>query len=181
MKGITDIVNETPVRQGKLYAHYGKDFETVKREFSEDMERCVFIGAFFKNELIGFVKLFFARKYGIPYGMVSKLKHRDKSSQNALIAKAVEICDRKEIPFILYGEWSRGGLGDFKRSVGCEKIDLPKYYIPLSIKGKIALKLYLHNGIRGIIPEKIIISLIELRERWYLYKFRHFTSFQNKA
>lgn len=33
VQGMTDIFNETPVRQGRTFWHYGKDFETVKREF----------------------------------------------------------------------------------------------------------------------------------------------------
>ena len=32
--GMTAIFNETPVRQGKKFWHYGKDFETVKHQFS---------------------------------------------------------------------------------------------------------------------------------------------------
>ncbi len=32
IQGMTSIFNETPVRQGRRYLHYGKDFETVKRE-----------------------------------------------------------------------------------------------------------------------------------------------------
>ena len=34
VRGITSIFNETPIRQGRNYLHYGKDFETVKRQFS---------------------------------------------------------------------------------------------------------------------------------------------------
>jgi hypothetical protein len=34
VQGMTDIFNETPVRQGRRFWHYGKDFETVKRQFS---------------------------------------------------------------------------------------------------------------------------------------------------
>src|SRR5262249_24462835 len=31
VKGMTEIFNEIPVRQGRRFWHYGKDFETVKR------------------------------------------------------------------------------------------------------------------------------------------------------
>jgi len=31
IQGITSIFNETPIRQGRRFLHYGKDFETVKR------------------------------------------------------------------------------------------------------------------------------------------------------
>src|SRR5215470_10982155 len=34
VRGIVGIYNETPIRQGRRFWHYGKDFETVKRENS---------------------------------------------------------------------------------------------------------------------------------------------------
>ena len=39
VQGMTDIFNETPVRQGRQFWHYGKDFETVKRQFSRFLFR----------------------------------------------------------------------------------------------------------------------------------------------
>ena len=56
-RGIHKICNETPVRQGRPFWHYGKDFETVKREHATYLERSEFIGAYFENELIGFIKM----------------------------------------------------------------------------------------------------------------------------
>src|SRR5438309_1368435 len=35
VRGMVDIFNEAPIRQGFRFWHYGKDFETVKREFSQ--------------------------------------------------------------------------------------------------------------------------------------------------
>src|SRR5262245_35583571 len=34
VRGMTDIFNETPIRQGRRFWHYGKSFETVKSQFS---------------------------------------------------------------------------------------------------------------------------------------------------
>ena len=36
VRGMTAIFNETPIRQGRRFWHYGKDFETVKRQFSRN-------------------------------------------------------------------------------------------------------------------------------------------------
>src|SRR5882762_7161331 len=57
VKGIRQIYNECPVRQGKRFSHYGKDFETVYKEEASFLESSVFIGAFLDDTLIGFIKL----------------------------------------------------------------------------------------------------------------------------
>ncbi len=166
-KGITNIFNETPIRQNKPFWHYGKDFETIKREMSDRLDRSEFIGAYYNNELIGFIKIIDAGAYLDIVEIISMIKHRDKAPTNALIAKAVEICDKKKIPFLVYANWPRGTLADFKRKNGFKKIDLPRYYVPLNFKGNIALKLHFHHRLRDLIPEKLMIHLIELRKKWY--------------
>lgn len=171
VKGITNIFNESPIRQGKPFWHYQKDFETVKKEMSDRLDKAEFIGAYYNNDLIGFIKLLYAGNYAMTVEIISKIEHRDKSPTNVLIAKVIEICDKKKIPFIVYSRWSRGTLGDFKRHNGFEKIDLPRYYVPLTIKGKIILKLKLHHGIVGILPEKLKARLIDLRKKWYSRKY----------
>jgi len=40
IKGIVSIFNETPIRQGKRFWHYGKNIDTIKREFSRFLWRC---------------------------------------------------------------------------------------------------------------------------------------------
>ena len=57
VRGITEIYNETPVRQGRPYPHFGKDFATVHREEATYLESSVFIGAYLGEELIGFIKM----------------------------------------------------------------------------------------------------------------------------
>jgi hypothetical protein len=170
IKGIIAIYNETPIRQGRPYTHYGKDFETVKSELLKGMRQCDFIGAFFNNDLIGFIQLGYAGKSAIPFGMVAKIEHRDKAPQTALIAKSIEICADKRISYLLYGDWLRGGIGEYKKRIGCIKVSVPRYYIPLSVKGKLVLKFNLHMGFRRLLPEKTIDYLVELRSKWYSKK-----------
>ena len=167
INGIKDIFNEVPIRQGRPYSHYGEDFEYIKRELSKDVDKCEFIGAYYENELIGFIQLGYAGTSAIPFGMVAKIAHRDKEPQTALIAKSVKICEDKKIAYILYGAWLRGGIGDYKQRIGCIKISVPRYYIPLSIKGKIALKLKLHKGFARLLPEKTIDYIKNLRTKLY--------------
>jgi hypothetical protein len=165
--GLTSIVNETPIRQGRPYQHYGKDLAAVREEFSKDSDRCDFVGAYYGSELIGFIKLFRTPAYTIPFGMVSKIAHRDKSPQNALLSKAIELCAEKKLQYLLYGQWSAGGLGDFKQNNGCVRIDVPRYYVPLTLRGTIGLRLNLHRGFAEALPPVLKSKLIAMRSRWH--------------
>ena len=92
--GMTAIFNEAPVRQGRPFWHYGKDVETVRQQFSRYIQREHMIGAFYQGEMIGFIMLGNAGRFGLTGQIISTLKHREKAVNNALVAKAVEVCER---------------------------------------------------------------------------------------
>ena len=170
VRGIMTIFNQSPVRRGKRFWHYGKDFETVKKEMSLDLDESIFITAYYNEELIGFVKLLFADRYALLTVILDKLNHRDKAPMNGMIAKAVEICAARKVPYLAYYMWRRAGHSDFQESTGFEKIPIPEYFVPLTHKGAIALRLGLHKGVRGLIPDKTMTSLLAARARWYARK-----------
>lgn len=172
IKGITDIFNETPIRQGKPFWHYGKNFLTIKKEFSKNIHRETIIGAYFNNTLIGFIMLADAGKFLMTTQIISQNQHRDKSPTNALIAKAVEICADKKVPYLVYAFWCDGTLGDFKRHNGFQRMDIPRYYIPLTIKGKIVLFLKIHQGLNAIIPPNLKRYFKFLRWKWNSIKIK---------
>jgi len=167
VQGMTMIFNETPIRQGRRYLHYGKDFETVKREFSRFLFREEIFGAYVVEELVGFIMLADAGKYASLGQIVSKIAHRDLAPNNALLAKAVERCAEKGVPYLVYTLWLEDSLGDFKRSNGFQKFDLPRYYVPLTSKGKLVLKLGLHRGWKAALPNRVKRPLNTLRKFWH--------------
>jgi hypothetical protein len=57
VRGISEIYNECPIRQGRPFVHYGKDIERVRREHATFLDSSIFIGSFLGDRLIGFVKL----------------------------------------------------------------------------------------------------------------------------
>jgi len=69
--------------------------------------------------------------------------------------------------------WRRGEHGQFQESNGFKKTPVPEYFVPLSLKGQLALRLGLHRGIRGLIPERMMIWLLALRARWYSLRYPH--------
>ena len=68
-------------------------------------------------------------------------RHFDKRPNNALIAKAVEICATEGKSHFIYGSYvyydPNSSLTEFKRRNGFEPVALPRYFIPLTLKGKL--------------------------------------------
>jgi hypothetical protein len=167
VRGMTNIFNETPVRQGRKFWHYGKDFHTVKKQFSRYIYREDMIGAYYKNEMIGFVMMGNAGRYGTTGQIISSIKHRDKFTNNALIGKAVELCEKKNLPYLAYLHWNDDSLSEFKRRCGFERTRVPRYFVPLTPKGKLALNLGLHRGWKALVPGRFKAALKKLRSDWY--------------
>jgi hypothetical protein len=108
-------------------------------------------------------------------GILGKEKHRDKSPMNLLISKAVQRCAEKGVPYLVYAKYDYGRLGseslkDFKKNNGFENIIIPRYYIPTSIYGNLALKIRLHKGLKNYIPRGIVKKFQLLRKIWYKHK-----------
>lgn len=167
VRGMTRIFNEAPMRQGRPFTHYGKDFETVKREFSKYLFRELLIGAYVNDELIGFMMIGQAGRYAVTGQIISMISHRDKGPTNSLVAKAVEVCAREKIPYLVYLHWAAGSLSEFKRRNGFEKTRLPRYYVPLTAKGKMALRMGVHKGVIPLLPPTAVAKLKRGREVWY--------------
>jgi len=167
VRGMTAIFNEAPVRQGRPFWHYGKDFATVKQQFSRCLHREYMIGAYYKDEMIGLVMLGNAGRFGLTGQIISSLKHRDKSTNVALIAAAVEACASRGLEHLVYLFWSADSLSEFKRRCGFERVAVPRYYVPLTLKGKLGLKAGLHRGLVGAIPPRIKQPLKQLRRSFY--------------
>ena len=105
--------------------------------------------------------------------VIGKEKYFHKRITNALVAKAVEICAAKGISYLNYGEYGFPGkkessLTNFKRRNGFEAFKLPRYYVPLTNKGKLALKLGLHRETNTFVPWPLMKVLLELRSRYYV-------------
>jgi len=174
VRGIQAIYNESPVRQGKPFWHYGKDLETVRKMNGTFLQRSIFIGAYLEEKLIGFVKLVFDEEKSQAGLMqiVSMIGHQDKAPTNALIARAVQSCAERGISYLWYANMSYGkkqadGLADFKRHNGFQKIEVPRYYVPLTLAGRLALRLNLHHGWSELIPEPIAATYRKIRKQWY--------------
>ena len=177
--GIREIYNETTVRQGKKNRHFGKDIDTVRRESATYLDRSVFIGAFLENELIGFVKIVMdeSRTQASIMNVAAMVHHRDKAPTNALIAECVRACAERSIPFLMYQNFEYGNKGadtltKFKEINGFQKVDLPRYYVPLTRFGSLALSLGLHHQFIDHLPASVADKLRQIRNSWYNRKLQ---------
>jgi hypothetical protein len=170
VEGVVGIYNQSPVRRGKPFWHYGKDFATVKSGLSRDLANSVLVAARYEGELIGFIKFHVVDRYAMVTLILDKMAHRNKAPMNGMIAKVVEICAEQNIPYFTYTVWRRGEHGKFQESNGFERFPVPEYYVPLTARGTLALQLGLHKGIKGAIPEPLMTRLLAWRTRWYSRK-----------
>ncbi len=177
IQGIWEIYNECPIRQGRPFSHYGEDIETVRRIESPFLDSSVFIGAFLGDKMIGFVKLVIdeTRTQAGLMNIVSMVGQRDKAPSNALIAHSVRACADRGIRFLVYSNFSygkkeRSSLSDFKENNAFQKIDVPRYFVPLTLIGQAALGMGVHQGFVQLVPEPVLERLREFRKSWYTRK-----------
>jgi hypothetical protein len=184
--GISKIYNETPIRQGRKFWHYGKSFEQVKAANATYLDRSEFIGAFFDGELIGFIKFVITNTVARVMQILSLDAHADKRPTNALLTKAVEICCKRSISYLVYGKYVYGRkekstVTEFKRRNGFERLDFPRYYVPLTRRGSLAIRCGLHRGIVQLLPETIVTMFLTTRAAIYNYRFNCSRNFNSKT
>lgn len=178
IRGIHAIYNESRLRQGKAFKHYGKDLDTVYGLTATYLDQSIFIGSFFEDEMIGFIKLVTdeTRSQAGLMHIVSMHRHRDRAPTNALVAQAVRSCAERGIHHLWYANFSYGKrerdtLADFKKHNGFEKVEIPRYYMPLTLTGRAALRLGLHRSLLDLIPAPAVVQYRKIRSFWNARKF----------
>ncbi len=139
VQDLFELNNESSLRQGKAFTHYGKTLEQVARDQVDYLDRSDYICTYFGKELIGVLKLVYRGDVAsiltfLPtYGMYN------------------------------YGNKQHTPLREFKIRNGFGEALVPRFYIPLTAKGAVSLRLRLHRGFLGILPHNVITLLVRLR------------------
>jgi hypothetical protein len=158
--GIWRVYNETPVRQGRAFPHYGAALQTVKRRLSAS-KNSTFIVAYIEDKLVGFIQLVHGDNIAVISQILSLQAQWDKAVNNALLAKAIEVCAGQKVNWVMYGRMgNHPSLDRFKQNHGFTKFALTRYYVPLTAKGEIAAKLGLHRDFKDVLPQSIKYRLI---------------------
>lgn|SRR5579871_878057 len=172
VRGIQQINDDSPMRQGRPNAHYHKPFEQVKRDHSSFVERSDFIYAEFEGEPAGYLKLVYRGEVASILNLASKAAHYDKRPSNALVAKAIELAAAKGISHVTYGMYNYGNkqespLRDFKDRNGFEEVLTPRFFVPLNPWGAMCLAAGFHHGLLAMLPESLITFGLKCRTKWY--------------
>ncbi|HSQ48535.1 MAG TPA: hypothetical protein VLL96_02500, partial [Candidatus Deferrimicrobiaceae bacterium] len=159
-EGIWKIYNETPIRQERAFTHYGESLATVKGNMYAAKNN-TFIAAYFEGELVGFIQILYGNQIAIVSNILSLQKHWDKALNNAMLSKAVEVCATKGERWLLYGRiGNHPSLDKFKENNGFVKVPIIRYYVPLTYRGKLAIKLGVHRDFKDSLPDFIKYPLI---------------------
>jgi hypothetical protein len=172
IRGIKEIYDETPIRQGRRFWHYGKTLEAVRSANATYLDTSEFLAAYCNGKMIGFAKLVYVGGVARIMQILSRQAQRDKRPTNALLAKAVEVCYRRGVTHLIYGHYTHGNkthapLTDFKRRNGFERIQFPRYFVPLTRKGEAAIAFRLHLGLGNLLPGRLTDFLLSARAAFY--------------
>lgn len=175
VRAISEVNNDSPVLQRLPNIYYGRSFDQVRRDYSAFLGRCDFICARIGPEPIGFLKLVYRGDVASILNLTTKPGHYDKRPANALIAKAVELCVERRIPYLTYGRFSYGNkraspLQEFKTRNGFKEMLIPRFYVPLTALGNLCVTLHFHRGLLGILPYPLIVLGVNARAKWYSFR-----------
>ncbi|MGA3192908.1 MAG: hypothetical protein ABSD73_10425 [Candidatus Bathyarchaeia archaeon] len=160
--GAQRIYNETPIRQGRRYAGYGLNLATLRAKFS-NLSKSEVLGAYYDGGLVGLLWMVYGDRVVEIRSFVSLIKHRNKSPNNALMAEGLKRCSKKGFRFIVYGKMGYlPSLDSFKMDNGFRECVIPRYYVPLSKKGMLAIKLRVHKELQYSLSPRISRALLPL-------------------
>jgi hypothetical protein len=169
--GISSIYNETPVRAGRRFWHFGKDLDRVRAENGTYAARSTFLAAYLRDEMVGYLKVVWDERTAAIMQILSKSAFLDARPNNALLAEAVRQSCARGVGHLIYETFQYGNkagdsLARFKENNGFVRMDIPRYYVPLTAKGSLALQLGLHRDPKERVPEWIASPLRDLRRKW---------------
>jgi len=175
VEGIRAINDDSPVRQGLKNAYYGLTNEETWKRYGEFNGRCNFICAYSGEEMIGFLHLVYRDDAAAILNLTVKSSQSDKRPANALMARAVEICEQRGLSHLSYGLYNYGNkrdtsLREFKIRNGFQNTLIPRYFVPITAWGRICMTANLHRGLIGILPHPVISAGVRART-WLFKKF----------
>jgi hypothetical protein len=166
--GIKRVYDETPVRQGRRFWHFDRDIGRVRMMNATYLPRSQFIGAYVGRELVGFIKYVRVDEVAVVIQILAMELHREKRAVYALLRQAVELCQSQGLEFMTHGKFSYGvdrdsTLSEFKRRTGFAEHRFPRYFVPLTTLGNLAVRTGMHLGWRKALPIELTTVMRRVR------------------
>lgn len=155
---IERIYNETPIRQGRLYKHYHEPLTNIIRgtqAFMNAPTPNIFLAAYYENSIVAVAQIITGHCFAFLNNFMGLQEHFDKAVMNALMSGVVNACTEHGVNYLAYESVSDDSLGKFKKNNGFVNKQVPRYYIPLTWRGQLLLRLHLQRGLRSLIPDRI--------------------------
>jgi hypothetical protein len=154
------VYNETPIRQRRRYSGFGMTVDDIRLKFS-NLQTSEVIGTYLDNKLIGLMWVELGDQVAAMMSFISLISQRNKNPNNALIAEGVRLCDEKGYHYLTYGNMGYNpGLDFFKKNNGFKRVAVPRYFVPLSYKGQLAVQMKLCRPIERSFSPTLTRALI---------------------
>jgi hypothetical protein len=162
--GMWRIYNETPIRQERAFQHFGRSLESVKNSIMAISHKFGLFCAYMDTELIGFSLVIFGDRVAQISQILSAVSQFENCPNNALIAIIVRTCTERGHYFITYGRmgFAHPSLTKFKESNGFRQFNINRYFVPLTYRGAVAIRLGLHQQLKDLAPEKLKYYLLPI-------------------
>jgi hypothetical protein len=162
--GIWRIYNETPIRQERAFQHFGRSLESVKDLIRAISHKFGLFCAFIDRELIGFSLVIFGDQVAQISQILSAMSQFENCPNNALVVSIVRTCTDRGYFYITYGRMglAHPSLTKFKESNGFRQFNVNRYFIPLTYRGAVAIRLGVHQQLKDLAPEKLKYYLLPI-------------------
>ena len=169
-RGIKEIYDESPVRQGRKFWHYDKSLQAVYEENGTYQSSSDYLAAYCDSVMIGFIKVVYVGNVARIMQILGMTAHFDKKPMFALMAKAVERACQKGATHLTYCKYTYEGqedtsIAEFKRRLGFIQFDFPMYVLPVSVKGRLGVRLGAHRGLRAMLPRPVAQAAAQARNK----------------
>jgi hypothetical protein len=81
----------------------------------------------------------------------------------------------------VYGKKEKSPVTEFKRRNGFERLDFPRYYVPLTRRGSLAIRYELYRAIAERVPETVLTLILTARAAIYRRRLNCGKKFNSKA
>lgn len=169
---ISTLFNESPIRQGKRYWHYGKSAAQIQEELSPLASRSLYVGAYHRGRLVGFTQVVRLESIGVlrTVHVLGSLVSRKVRPVTAMIDWMVRYGWENGFQRIVYGKHDYGNASNdsltaFKSRHGFRSEPLRIDYHCLCPQGAWYLAAGLHRNLREMTPRHLALFLKKARSR----------------